>query len=71
MLIHVHYTVNTINKPMDSYKFLSSKSYMPIIPNKSIVIIMLIIKETADNNYVYTYNFQISPIESTTKKQIP
>ena len=25
---------------MDFYKFLSSKSYMPIIPNMSIVIIM-------------------------------
>ena len=45
---------------MNSYQFLSSKPYMPIIPNKSIVIIMLIVKETTDTN-AHTYKFQVSP----------
>ena len=45
---------------MDSYQFLSSKSYVPISPNKSIVIIISIVKETTDNN-VHTYQFLISP----------
>ena len=44
----VHYANNTNNEPMDSYMFLSSKSYIPIIPNNSIVIIMSIVKKTAD-----------------------
>ena len=54
------YTVNTNKEPVDSYQFLSSKSYMPIIPNMSIVIIISIVKETTDNN-VHTYKFLISP----------
>ena len=45
---------------MDSYQFLSSKSYILIIPNKPIVIIMLIVKETTDTN-AHTYKFQVSP----------